>query len=157
MLFRSDLAALMHSFAGVAGNMGAEHLYERSSLLSQRFKKAEDEKKPPYEIQAKDDLNALIDETRALLLAINQATKTPENQEEVVRQEQSKIESQEKITRLSDLIRENNPEAATYANQILAAYLFSEAEHAAILEAAKQLEQFEFEQALSHISALQHA
>jgi CheY-like chemotaxis protein len=152
-----ELAALMHTFAGVAGNMGAEQLYERSILLSQQAKKAANDHIRLSELPISDDLNTIIEEASRLIEGITREIPVSKAVEESLLSEQSIEEAKEKIGRLSDLIRENNPEAANYASQIIGAYKFSEAEHKAILEAFQQLEQFEFDEALVRLNSIQHA
>lgn len=152
-----ELAALMHTFAGVAGNMGAEQLYERSILLSQQAKKAANEHIRLSELPISDDLNTIIEESNRLIEGITREIPVSKAVEESLLSEQSTEEAKEKIGRLSDLIRENNPEAANYASQIIGAYKFSEAQHIAIRDAFEQLEQFEFDEALVRLNAIQHA
>jgi len=152
-----ELAALMHTFAGVAGNMGAEQLYERSILLSQQAKKAANDHIRLSELPISDDLNTIIEESNRLIEGITREIPVSKAVEESLLSEQSTEEAKEKIGRLSDLIRENNPEAANYASQIIGAYKFSEAQHIAIRAAFEQLEQFEFDEALVRLNAIQHA
>jgi two-component system sensor histidine kinase/response regulator len=152
-----EFAALMHTYAGVAGNMGAEQLYERSVLLSQQAKKAATERGSLSELPLADEVNSLIDESNRVVAAIHRAIPATEVNEEVNLAEQSAEEAQEKIGRLTDLIRDNNPEAVSYASQLIAAYKFSEVQHKAILDASQQLEQFEFDEALNRLNAIQHA
>ncbi len=152
-----EFAALMHTYAGVAGNMGAEQLYERSVLLSQQAKKAATERGSLSELPLADEVNSLIEESNRVIAAIHRAIPATEVNEEVNLAEQSAEEAQEKIGRLTDLIRDNNPEAVSYASQLIAAYKFSEVQHKAILDASQQLEQFEFDEALNRLNAIQHA
>jgi CheY-like chemotaxis protein len=152
-----EFAALMHTYAGVAGNMGAEQLYERSVLLSQQAKKAATEHGSLSALPLADEVNSLIEESNRVVASIHRAIPATEVNEEVNLAEQSAEEAQEKIGRLTDLIRDNNPEAVSYASQLIAAYKFSEVQHKAILDASQQLEQFEFDEALNRLNAIQHA
>jgi HPt (histidine-containing phosphotransfer) domain-containing protein len=107
----AELAALMHAFAGVAGNMGAEQLYERSVLLSQQLKNAATENKPLSSLPVTNDINNIIEDTNRLILAIEKtlpaSVGTPD---EKTKTNQSEEEVRDKITKLSALISENNPE-----------------------------------------------
>jgi two-component system sensor histidine kinase/response regulator len=152
----AELAALMHAFAGVAGNVGADQLYERSVVLSQQFKRAATENQPLNNLPITDDLKAITEETNRLVAEIEKRLPVSEISERTDKNEQSPEEAKEKITKLSHLIQENNPEAAVFANQILEAYRFNEIEYLAIAEAAKQLEQFEFDEALTRIKSIEH-
>jgi hypothetical protein len=76
--------------------------------------------------------------------------------DEKTKTNQSEEEVRDKITKLSALISENNPEAAVYATQILESFTFPDSVHRAILEASQQLDQFEFEEALTRLSDIQH-
>jgi len=153
----AELAALMHAFAGVAGNMGAEQLYERSVLLSQQLKSAAAENKPLSSLPVTNDINNIIEDTNRLILAIEKtlpaSVGTPD---EKTKTNQSEEEVRDKITKLSALISENNPEAAVYATQILESFTFPDSVHRAILEASQQLDQFEFEEALTRLSDIQY-
>lgn len=146
----------MHAFAGVAGNVGADQLYERSVVLSQQFKRAATENQPLNNFPITDDLKAITEETNRLVAEIEKHLPVSEITERTDKNEQSPEEAKEKITKLSHLIQENNPEAAVFANQILEAYRFNEIEYLAIAEAAKQLEQFEFDEALIRIKSIEH-
>jgi CheY-like chemotaxis protein len=152
----TELAALMHAFAGVAGNMGADQLYERSVLLSQQFKSAAAENKSANDLPVTDDLNTLIEENNRLIAAIVKNLPVSDVSEESNKAEQSPEEAKAKIAKLSKLIQENNPEAAIFASQILEAYVFTDKERLAIVEAAKQLEQFEFDEALVRLTAIDY-
>jgi DNA gyrase/topoisomerase IV subunit A len=126
-------------------------------LLSQQAKKAATERGSLSELPLADEVNSLIDESNRVVAAIHRAIPATEVNEEVNLAEQSAEEAQEKIGRLTDLIRDNNPEAVSYASQLIAAYKFSEVQHKAILDASQQLEQFEFDEALNRLNAIQHA
>jgi CheY-like chemotaxis protein/HPt (histidine-containing phosphotransfer) domain-containing protein len=152
----TELAALMHAFAGVAGNMGADQLYERSVLLSQQFKSAAAENKSANDLPVTDDLNILLEETNHLIAEIVKNLPVSEVSKESNKAEQSPEEAKAKIAKLSKLIQENNPEAAIFASQILEAYVFTDKERLAIVEAAKQLEQFEFDEALVRLTAIDY-
>lgn len=152
-----ELSTLMHTYAGVAGNMGAEQLYERGILLSQQTKKAASDNISLNDLPIADDLNALIEDSNRIIAEISRVLSDSDFSGESTLNEQSHEQALAKISHLSDLIRDNNPEAASYASQIISSYKFSEAQHHAIRDAFEKLEQFEFDEALVRISAIQHA
>jgi two-component system sensor histidine kinase/response regulator len=149
------LANLMHTYAGVAGNLGAERLYERSFFLSNSIKKRiEENSQETFEADTYTEINALTQEHDDLIKKISSKLPNLLQEKAAEKVNISKEEFQVKIANLIKLLEMNDAAAIALNHQLLKDFMLEENVQLKLEEAKMLLEQFEFDQALQVISTL---
>jgi two-component system sensor histidine kinase/response regulator len=149
------LANLMHTYAGVAGNLGAERLYERSFFLSNTIKKLiEDNSQDKFEAETFTEINALTQEHNELIKKISSKLFNIPQEKSAEKGTLSEEEFLVKIANLKHLLERNDASAIAVNQQLLKDFMLEENAESKLKEAQMLLEQFEFDQALHVISTL---
>jgi signal transduction histidine kinase/DNA-binding response OmpR family regulator/HPt (histidine-containing phosphotransfer) domain-containing protein len=152
---RHGLANLMHTYAGVSGNLGSEKLYERSFFLSNVTKKlTEQNDLESFDTATINEINTLIVEHNELIININSQLANLAQVKISEKQDVSKEELHDKIINLMQLLEKNDASAMALNQQLINNFILDENVQKKLGEVQSLLEQFEFEQALQIVSML---
>ena len=149
------LANLMHTYAGVSGNLGADKLYERSFFLSNVIKKLIDENSlESIDKTAINEINALVKDHNELIIKIQSQLDNLAPEKTAGQQNISTEELHDKIVNLMKLLEQNDASAIGLNQQLINNFILDENTQRKLVEAQLLLEQFEFDQALRVVSIL---
>jgi two-component system, sensor histidine kinase and response regulator len=146
----SDLAAYLHTLAGVSGNIGATKIYDKMIVASQEAKVLSAQSDAVLDETFKNNLLMMASDINSLCLNISAVVK----ETIIAEANKSQLDEQkatEFVSKLKQLIADEDPSAADFITHLLKEYSWTEAQAKAFSESLDLLDQFEFEEALKII------
>jgi HPt (histidine-containing phosphotransfer) domain-containing protein len=134
-----DLAAYLHTLAGVAGNIGAIRIYETAYPLSVQLKKESISENHQEEIQKIEELSSLMDHLIGEISKVN-------FKEEVKQVELTTEEIRLKLDELVSAIEESDPNSVDFCKELLMVNSILPENQQKLLELLPLLESFEFDE-----------
>jgi len=146
----AELASFLHTLAGVAGNLGAQKVYQISYSLSVRLKNESNE----FNWEAsKNEIQEMLSELNLIISEI-QKIDTSETNSYVPFADASPEDIRLKMEELKSSIEENDPAAVDICREILSSSNLTDIQKNVLLELQTPLAAFEFDQALDIIQKL---
>ncbi len=146
----AELASFLHTLAGVAGNLGAQKVYQISYSLSVRLKNESNE----FNWEAsKNEIQEMLSELDLIISEI-QKIDTSETNSHVPFADASLEDIRLKMEELITSIEENDPAAVDICREILSSSNLTDIQKNVLLELQTPLAAFEFDQALDIIQKL---
>jgi signal transduction histidine kinase/DNA-binding response OmpR family regulator/HPt (histidine-containing phosphotransfer) domain-containing protein len=146
----AELSSFLHTLAGVAGNLGAQKVYQISYSLSVRLKNESNE----FNWKAsKNEIQEMLSELDLIISEI-QKIDTSETNSHVPFADASTEDIRLKMEELKTSIEENDPAAVDICREILSFSNLTDIQKNVLLELQTPLAAFEFDQALDIIHKL---
>jgi HPt (histidine-containing phosphotransfer) domain-containing protein len=147
---KSELASFLHTLAGVAGNLGAQKVYQISYSLSVQLKNESND----FNWEAsKGEIQEMLSELDLIISEI-QKMNNPEVTIPVPFTETSPEDIRLKMEELKTAIEENDPGAVDICREVLRSSNLTDIQKNSLLELQTPLEAFEFDQAMAIIQKL---
>ncbi|MBL4704403.1 MAG: response regulator [Flavobacteriales bacterium] len=142
-----ELSILMHTLAGVCGNIGAEELHKTALKQSQVLKNEQ----PNAFTEQKDELLSIANKIAKLTETITEVLKD-ETADAGDKQDISSDKLDGIIEEISGLIERNESKALDTIDTVLSAYNIPENQHTMLVKTKEFLDDMDFEQAMGSIT-----
>ncbi len=143
----AELAALLHTLAGVCGNIGAKEIYGVVYPLSHGLKAVSQEPGKLLNIPQTKQIEWIIEQVSELIKRINKQL-PDEKQQDAVKPKMTSEDWIYGINELARLVAEQDTQAVDHCHKILEVYQLDESQMELFKKVMSLIDEFEFDQAL---------
>jgi two-component system, sensor histidine kinase and response regulator len=144
-----ELAALLHTIAGVAGNLGAIGIYERSIVLSNSFKNFAKQKQVEEAAERYPEIQEVLHDIEQLSLRILTYLNTTEPKVATSHVQLTQDDVLPALQEIKNLVMNNDPKSLEKSMLLLQSLPENSREKPMLQEIVASLNEFEFDQALT--------